>query len=216
MKLYPVMLNMAGMKTVVVGGGKVAYRKAEDLVDSGAHVKIVAPELLPDFKKLLEDNHDKITVVIRKYESGDLDGALVAFSATGDSSVNALVCRDAKKKNILVNSVDDPENCGFFVPSYARRGDFILAVSTGGTSPALAAKIRRGLESHLPEDLELMLEVLSQTRAILKKNSAKCNSEKRGSILKEIVSDDKKTGALLDHYKKGGLEPYVLSLLCSE
>lgn len=214
MILYPVMLNIAGAKAVVVGGGNVALRKIEDLADSGAEIKVVSPAFLPELEHLAEKKSDKITLVRRKYEYSDIDGAAIVFVATGDQDVNASVSKEAMEKNILVNSADDPENCSFFVPSFTRRGDFILAVSTGGASPALAANLRRKLELALPEDIDLMLEALSEARALLKKKSERFSVEERGSLLREIVADSSKMAALVDQYKKGGVENYVLSLLC--
>lgn len=197
MKLYPVMVNMEGRLAVVVGGGGVAARKVADLLESGARVKVVSPEINDEIMKLVADN--ELEIVKREYEYGDLEGAALVFSATNDRSVNELVFMEAEGKNIFINAVDDPDNCSFYVPSFTRKGDFLFALSTGGASPAYAARIRRALEKDIPEDIDLLLDRLRRAREILKDNSAfsDLDSPARGEILKIIANDDR----LLDSLK---------------
>lgn len=197
MKLYPVMVNMEGRLAVVVGGGGVAARKVADLLESGAKVKVVSPEINEDIMKLGACND--LELVKREYEYGDLDGAALVFSATNDRSVNELVFMEAEGRNIFINAVDDPDNCSFYVPSFTRKGDFLFALSTGGASPAYAARIRRVLEKDIPEDIDVVLERLRRAREILKSDKAfsDLESPERGEILKKIANDD----ALLDSIK---------------
>ena len=126
MKLYPVMVNMEGRLAVVVGGGGVAARKVADLMDSGAKVKVVSPQINEEILSLFKDFSD-LEIVKREYEYGDLDGAALVFSATNDRSVNELVFMEAEGRNIFINAVDDPDNCSFYVPSFTRKGDFLFA-----------------------------------------------------------------------------------------
>ena len=197
MKLYPVMVNMEGRLAVVVGGGGVASRKAADLLESGAKVKVVSPEINDDIVKLGACND--LEIVKREYEYGDLEGAALVFSATNDRSVNELVFMEAEGRNIFINAVDDPDNCSFYVPSFMRKGDFLFALSTGGASPAYAARIRRALEKDIPEDIDVILDRLRRAREILKSDEAfsHLESPERGEILKKIANDD----LLLDSLK---------------
>ena len=197
MKLYPVMVNMDGRLAVVVGGGSVAARKVADLLDSGARVKVVSPEINNEIVELSKDN--ELQIVKREYEYGDLEGAALVFSATNDRSVNELVFMEAEGLNIFINAVDDPENCSFYVPSFTRRGDFLFALSTAGAAPAYAARIRRELEKQIPEEIDVLLDKLRRAREILKNEEvfSDLESPDRGDILKKVANSDE----LLDSLK---------------
>ncbi len=197
MKLYPVMVNMEGRLAVVVGGGGVAARKTADLLESGAKVKVVSPEINNEIVELVKDN--ELEIVKREYEYGDLDGAALVFSATNDRSVNELVFMEAEGRNIFINAVDDPENCSFYVPSFTRKGDFLFALSTAGAAPAYAARIRRELEKQIPEEIDILLDKLRRAREILKNDNifSDLESPERGAILKKVANSDE----LLDSLK---------------
>ena len=199
MKLYPIMLNMSGRRAVIIGGGDVALRKLSDLIDAGANIKIISPEFNDEIIKTSELYKERIILIKRKYERNDLDAGMLVFSATNDANVNREIFNDAKEKNILINAVDDPANCSFYVPSFIRRGDLIFSVSTSGASPAMAARLRREMESHIPENIEAMLEGLNKARILLKEDKAFSNidSSQRGDILKEIASDDQLLASLI-------------------
>jgi len=192
MKLYPIMVNMTGKPVVIVGGGEVAARKVSDLLEAGALVKVISPEFNDQIIKAAESFRDKVVLLKREYRKNDLDGAFIVFSATNDPEVNAEVFAEAEQNGILINAVDDPPNCSFYVPSFVRRGDLLFSLSTGGASPAMAARLRREIEKHIPEGIELILEKLKSARSLLKEEECfSCiDSSERGRILKKIVSDD--------------------------
>lgn len=192
MKLYPIMVNMTGKPVVIVGGGEVAARKVSDLLEAGALVKVISPEFNDQIIKAAESFRGKVVLLKREYRKNDLDGAFIVFSATNDPEVNAEVFAEAEQNGILINAVDDPPNCSFYVPSFVRRGDLLFSLSTGGASPAMAARLRREIEKHIPEGIELILEKLKSARSLLKEEECfSCiDSSERGRILKKIVSDD--------------------------
>jgi len=148
MKYYPVFLNLKGKKAVVVGGGKVAERKAIALVKSGALVKIISPTIT----RLLEKYKKKglIKHVRRNYKKGDLKGAFVVVIGTSSRETNVKIANDARQltgdRSPLVNIVDSPEEGNFIVPSVIRRGPLTIAISTEGCSPAVSKAIRREIE----------------------------------------------------------------------
>jgi len=189
---YPVMLNLSGKRTVVVGGGEVACRKVRDLLDAGALVTVISPEVHADIEKIARENGEMISIEGRKYEPGDLRGASLVFSATDDSAVYREVFREAEQLNIFINAVDDPDNCSFIVPSSIRRGDLIVAVSTSGASPSLAAKIRKDIEKDIPSDIEPLLVSLRKIREILKNDVEfiHLSSSERGEIMKKLTSQN--------------------------
>jgi len=193
MKLYPIMVNMNDKSVVIIGGGEVAARKVSDLLEAGAHVKVISPEFNDEIIKASDLYKDKIVLLKRRYEKNDLENAFIVFSATNDSAVNAEVFREAEQKGILINAVDDPPNCSFYVPSFVRKGELLFSLSTGGASPAMAARLRREIEKHIPEGIDLILEKLKRSRMLLKEEECfSCiDSSERGRILKKIVNDDR-------------------------
>jgi len=139
---YPVNLLLAGRPVLVVGGGRVAAQKVAGLRPAGARITVVAP----DIGRSLADDPE-ITCHLRPYAPGEVAGYRLAIACTDDPAVNATVAADGEAANVWVNSADDPPNCHFFLPAVVRRPPIQLAVSTGGTSPALAAWLRRRLEA---------------------------------------------------------------------
>ena len=189
---YPVMLNLAGRRVVVVGGGGVACRKVRELLESGALVQVISPEVCIDIIKLAKDNPDRLVISKRKYAQGDLEGAALAYSATNNSDVNRTVYNEAETRNIFLNAVDDPKHCSFIVPALIRKKDLVVAVSTSGASPAMAGKLKRILEESLPHDIDHVLERMKELRTILQgdKDFSGLTSSQRGDVLKQIIHDD--------------------------
>lgn len=215
MKLYPVMVNIEGKAAVVIGGGEVAGRKLRDLLESGARVKVVSPEFSDDIMEAAAEFKESVELVRRRYMSGDLDGAIMVFSATDDPKVNHDVFLEADSRNILINAVDDPPNCSFYVPSFIRKGDLLFALSTSGASPAMAARLRRELEQHIPENIDLLLEKLKSAKDLLKSHHtfSGISSNERGVIMKRIVSDDPLLHKLSSCRDKGEIISFLLLLV---
>jgi siroheme synthase-like protein len=134
---YPVFLDLAGVSVLLVGGGKVALRKADGLAEAGATITVVAPEVVPALAELATH------VARRQYAAGEAADYQLVITATDDPVVNAQVAADAREARVWVNSADDPQNCSFILPAIARRGLVTVAVSTGGASPALAGALRQ-------------------------------------------------------------------------
>lgn len=161
---FPFMADVSGQKLLIVGGGTVAFRKFELFHDFGAAVTVVAPELSPLFR----DHEGEFTYIRDIYRREYLAGAMAAVAASDDRDVNALVAAHCREERILVNSVDDPENCSFIVPAVLRRGDLTVAVSTAGKSPTLAGQIKRELEKTYGEDYARRLDLLGRLRERVK------------------------------------------------
>jgi precorrin-2 dehydrogenase/sirohydrochlorin ferrochelatase len=152
---YLVNLTLEGRAAVVVGGGEVAARKAQDLLAANANVTVIAPQLCDQIVALADQN--RIAAYGRPYRTGDLSGAFVVIAATDDEGLNARISEDAVAINVLVNVVDRPALCTFTVPATVHRGDLTLAISTEGRCPALAGILREELEQRYgPEYAELV------------------------------------------------------------
>lgn len=190
MKLYPIMVNLEGMPVLVVGGGEVGYRKAVDLLESDAIVTVISPVLHDLFNDYEE--FPALDIVKREYRYGDMDGYHLVFCATNSREVNQKIFEEAQEKNVLINAADDPPNCSFTIPSFMRRGDLLLSLSTNGASPAYAARLRRELEKIIPDNIEVLLSQLRRMRSILKTHPEFTHLafHDRGAVLKELVNDD--------------------------
>ncbi len=162
MNLYPVNLDLQNRICLIFGGGTVAARKIGALVSCGAAVSVISPEVLPVIEKRAEAG--KITWLRRSYQRGDMDGAFLVFAATGSRTVQQAIVDEAREKSILVNSASQPEACTFQVPAKVRRGKFLLTVSTGGGSPALASKLRKKLEKEYGPEYQQFIELMSYVR----------------------------------------------------
>src|SRR6266478_8209014 len=143
--LYPVYLNLEGKRVVVIGGGDVAQRKIESLWEAGASVFVVAPQVTPRIAYLADQKW--IELRKRVYAHGDCAGAALVFSATDDREVSRAVYQEASALGIFVNTADQPALCSFLMPAVVRRGDIGIAISTSGTSPALAVHLSRKIRS---------------------------------------------------------------------
>jgi siroheme synthase-like protein len=159
---YPVVLDLDDVTVLVVGGGRVAERKAEGLVAAGARVTVVAPAILASLAAQVAEVRE------RAYVAADLDGQQLVLTATDDPAVNARVATDAKARGIWVNSADDPANCTFILPAVARRGPVVVAVGTDGASPALAQHLRDRIALEvLTPGMEAVAVELARQRAAL-------------------------------------------------
>lgn len=194
MKYYPIMINIEGKPVTVIGAGDVAFRKIVDLLEQGACVTVIATEVGDAVMQLRENcSPERLVLKERPYREGDLAGASLVFSATNDGAVNEAVYREASDRSILINAVDDPPHCSFIVPSWFKRGDLVVSVSTGGASPSMAARIRRDLEKAIPENIEAALEAIRKARSILMNHPsfAGLDSRRRGELMKMITGDDR-------------------------
>ncbi|HJT37732.1 MAG TPA: bifunctional precorrin-2 dehydrogenase/sirohydrochlorin ferrochelatase [Actinomycetota bacterium] len=160
---YPAILMLDGRLGVVIGGGAVGERKVRTLLDAGARVKVVTPEATPRLKKLAAD--DRIELIERPYARGDLKGAAVVIASTDERDVNQAIYEEATDEGVPVNVVDDPPHCTFIAPSIVRRGDLMIAISTGGTNPAIAVRIRERLEKEFGPEYEAYLELIKRLKA---------------------------------------------------
>ena len=169
MKYYPVFLDIRDKICVIVGGGEVALRKAERLLECGAKVSIISPKLAPGLSMLKDKG--LISHIITEYSGDLIDQAVLVIGATDDEKTNARISEDARGKGIPVNIVDDPQKCDFILPSIVQRGDLAITIGTGGKSPALARHLREELEKHYGEEYEIFLNILGNLRTKMEKNA---------------------------------------------
>ena len=172
---YPIFLNLNGRKCVVVGGGQVALRKVGVLLECGARVRVISPAPCSELTDLARGG--EILILAREYRVGDLKGAFVAVAATNDNETNLKVAEEVRENTGLVNVADDADSSDFIVPSYLRRGNVTVAVSTAGRSPALARKIRTMLERSLGDEYAALALLIDGVRTEVKRQGIKVNGD---------------------------------------
>lgn len=162
MSLFPVFIKLAGRSCLVVGAGKLGEAKIRSLLETGARLRVVAPGATAAVVEWAAER--KITWEAREFSTADLDGTFLVIAATASAEVNDLVFREARRRGVLSNVVDDPARCDFYYPAVLRRGDLQIAISTGGQSPALAHRLRRELEDQFGPEYGDWVEHLGEER----------------------------------------------------
>jgi precorrin-2 dehydrogenase/sirohydrochlorin ferrochelatase len=161
-EVYPISLLIEGRRAVVVGGGSVAERKVIALLAAHGVVCVVAPETTPGLAELAANG--SIEWKQGEATETDVEDAFIVILATDDPGLNARLASVAQDMGKLVNAVDQPEACNFFVPASVRRGALVLTASTGGASPALAKRVRRELESRYGPEYGELAELMGRLR----------------------------------------------------
>jgi precorrin-2 dehydrogenase/sirohydrochlorin ferrochelatase len=195
--LFPVFLDIYGKKAVVIGGGKVAERKISDLLGCNAQVVVVSPQATPVIAEWAD--RGRISWLPKEFEDGDLQGACMAFLATDNELVNRHVVDICREQGVMVNAVDDPANCDFYVPAVLRRQSLTLAVSTGGKSPLFARRLKEELSEVITEAYGDFVELLGEQRTIVQNEIADIRDRKK--MYEALVYSD-----ILDLLKVGEKE----------
>ena len=180
---FPVNLNLHGRPVLVVGGGRIAYRKVEQLLMADAEVTVLSPLFVDEFHSL------PVTLVQREYASGDIDAFRLVITATGNTPVNQQIFDECEAKGIWINSADDPDRCAFTLPAALRRGDLMVTVSTGGASPALASWLRSHLELSIVPEFEEVVSRLAVERARIHAEGESTENVQWQPIIAGVMAD---------------------------
>ena len=178
---YPINLKIDDMKIVIIGGGKVAYRKCMNFLAFNKKVLVVSKEFVKEFEEIKE----QVEIVKGAYNEKYIKDAFVVVAATNNKEVNHQIGTYCRQHNKLVNVVDDKELSNFTVPSFVKRGDLLLSVSTGGKSPSLSRKIRKDLEEVYDDSYEEYVELLGQAREMIIENTS--DIKERRKRLNELL-----------------------------
>jgi len=164
--MYPIILDLAEKKVLVIGAGEVGERKINSLVQAGADVTVVSETCPGPVRKLAVDK--KLKLIERAYRQGDCEGYFLVIGATDSEDTNREISDECRRLGLLVNIVDRPELCSFYVPAVVRRGDLQIAITTSGKSPALAREIRKELQEQYGEEYAVFIERLGNLRDKIK------------------------------------------------
>ncbi|MCA1845968.1 MAG: siroheme synthase CysG [Actinobacteria bacterium] len=181
---FPLALEVTGRRCVVIGGGPVAETKVGALLEAGAAVVVIAARAAAGLVELAR--RGEIELIEREYRGGDLSGALLVF-VTGDRSQNSAVFAEAEAEGVLCNAHQDTAHCHFASPTVTRRGDLVVAVSTGGRAPTLASHVRDALAAGLPDELGALIDMVAEIRA---EDIAPADTAERGRLWRTALDCD--------------------------
>ena len=183
---YPLMLDVRGRQAIVIGGDRVAAEKAAALAASGAFVSVLSQEFCAEL--LAQAEQKRVTLRRKAYEPGDLAGAFVVIAATNDLQLIQAIWAETQERGQPVNIVDVPEYCSFILPSVLRRGQLTIAVSTEGTNPGLAKRIRQSLEELFPPAYGTYIQLAALARAYLRENGV--SYDRRDDFFRDFFTSD--------------------------
>lgn len=196
MEIFPISLKLQQQRCLIVGGGHIAYRKANLLVKAGAIIDVIAPEIEPDLQQLVEKSQGQyiqapfsVNILATPYR--------LVIAATDQPDVNKAVFEQCEIRNLLVNSVDDIPNCRFMVPAIIDRSPLVISVASNGTSPVLSRQIRTQLESSIPHGMGKLAEFSGQWRTAVKQKIV--NPEERRIFWEELYASPLKEQVFNDN-----------------
>lgn len=190
MAQFPVNLNLAGRPVLVVGGGRIALRKVQQLLVAGADITVLAPVIVDELREL------PVRILQREYTAGDVHGFRLVVTATGVLHVDQQIFDECEALGTWVNSADDPARCTFTLPAVMRRGDLMVAVSSGGASPALASFLRARLEEQIGPEFARVVELLAAERARVHAEGRSTEDVDWSPILARVMDEAGVTSAL--------------------
>src|SRR5258708_25165913 len=179
MSLYPIFLKLDGHKVLVVGGGLIAEQKIEAVLRSATNVTVVSPQITPRIRFWAHQGRIKYQGV--EFRPGMTHGYFLVISCTDSEETNRTVYQEARENGALANAVDDPGYCDFYAPAVVSRGEFQIAISTGGNSPALSQHVRKNLEQEFGLEYESWTAWLGRMREAIR--GALPRSERRKELL---------------------------------
>jgi len=190
-RYYPIFLDIKDKACVVVGGGMVAYRKIESLLDAGAKVTVISPDIIPDVSAM-----PGIKIRHRQYKPRDLKDAFLVIAATNNEKENKAVSKEALSRHIFCNVIDQTDLCSFIVPSVVEKGLIKIAISTGGASPSLAGKLRKRIDRLVGEEYETLARILDKIRPLVLSQEGGASEHKR---IFDVLIDSQLMDAIKDN-----------------
>ena len=202
MAYFPMFVELRGKKCLIIGGGKVALRKAVALLDFEAGLTIVASRIIPEFIELEANHRPLVEIIERDYKEEDLQEAFLVIAATDDKELNRRISVDCKTKGIPVNVVDVKEECSFIFPAYVRKKSITVGITSSGNSPVLTQQIKKTVEKNLPDYIGLLSDKMGNARKLVKSEfhtererkqvyirMAEIGEKKKGNLTEEDIYD---------------------------
>ncbi len=185
---YPIMLDVRGRRVVIVGGDQVAAERMAAFADCGAHVTVIAPRFCERLLQLAHERMERVELLARPYQPGDLEGAFVVIATTREPALVEALTTETSARGQLLNVVDLPAACNFITPSILRRGQLTIAVSTEGASPGLAKRIRQDLEERFPPVYGSFLHLAAEARLCLREQGV--TYDERDAFFRDLYASE--------------------------
>ncbi|MDF2610224.1 MAG: bifunctional precorrin-2 dehydrogenase/sirohydrochlorin ferrochelatase [Lachnospiraceae bacterium] len=208
MAYFPFYIDISNQACLVVGGGIVALRKIEVLLEFEVKIIVITPTIREEIYMLKAEAEKKgkeqIIIKEREFEDGDINGIQFVIAATSDELLNSHISEFCKQNNIMVNVVDVKEECSFIFPAILKMDELVVAVSTGGNSPALAAKIKQDIRKSIPDYYGELIELLGEYREYIKEEVLVPKYRKQ--VYNELIN-------LADYYKRNLTKEELISVV---
>jgi precorrin-2 dehydrogenase / sirohydrochlorin ferrochelatase len=192
--LFPMFLKLEGKPCLVVGAGNIGEPKIRGLIDTGARIRVIALQARETVHAWAQAG--KITLELRAFTAADLSGTFLAVVATASPALNGSIYREAQRRGVLCNVVDEPEYCDFYYPAVVRRGDLQIAISTNGQSPSLSQKLRQQLERQFGPGYARWVAELGETRKLVLDSDL--DPERKSELLHSLASREAVKAALAE------------------
>lgn len=180
MSYFPMFVQLEGVPCLIVGGGRTALRKAEVLLDFGAQVTLVAPEISEQLYAM-----DRVRCIRKEYEDSDLDGRELVVAATDHEELNRRIAQACASRGIPVNAVDQADDCSFIFPAYLKRGEVVAAFGSGGQSPVVTQYLKERARPFVTEELGGVAACLGSLRETVKRHVA--TEQQRKKLYQELL-----------------------------
>jgi precorrin-2 dehydrogenase/sirohydrochlorin ferrochelatase len=196
--LFPMFMKLEGRRCLVVGAGKVGEPKIGGLINTGASVHVIALEATEAVQEWAKAG--KVRLELRAFAAEDLAGTFLAVVATASRTLNGSIYREAQRRGVLCNVVDDPEYCDFYYPAVVQRGDLQIAISTNGHSPSLAQKLRQQLERQFGPGYGRWVAELGETRKLVL--ASDLDPQRKSELLHSLASREALKAVLAEEVAK--------------
>lgn len=187
MKLFPFYCDITNTRFLIIGGGQVAAGKVSRLTVFTDRITVVSPEAEADILRL--SGEGRLKYVNRCFLDTDLDDCDCVIAATGDRALNRRVSEMCRQRHILINTVDDPENCTFFFPAIIKKGHLTVGISTDGASPACAAWLKREIGRVIPENIDEVLDIMQEVRATFLGKHPDFDQRQRAAVYHRLLTE---------------------------
>jgi precorrin-2 dehydrogenase/sirohydrochlorin ferrochelatase len=167
MAYFPAFIDFNNKSILIIGGGFIAFEKLFHLLDFTKNITILSKELSSDMKKLIEEN--KLKYTLKSYEEGDISGFDIIIAAVDNFDLQEKIYKESRNYQCMCNCVDLQQYCDFIFPAYVKRGDLTIAISTGGSSPAMAKQLKMFLSKIIPDSIEEFLKEMKELRKTMPK-----------------------------------------------
>ncbi|MFC2130442.1 bifunctional precorrin-2 dehydrogenase/sirohydrochlorin ferrochelatase [Bacteroidota bacterium] len=206
---FPVLIDLNSFKALVIGGGKIATRKVNNLLEFKGLITVLAPNFSEGIKSLADNQ--RITLIQKKYEQGDIDNYKIVFCATGDPIADEEIYEECRQKGILLNVADVPELCNFIMPATIKRGALTVSIGSQGKAPFLVRETRKKLDAFFPDESADIVELAAELREKMMELKIYYDENIRENTIKDFFNLD--IGQIIREKGRESAQKAVLDLI---